>query len=184
MHGAWQVVHGILAFGPEFPLQHGDEVVPALDYLLGGGAVTGWRLRPGNPGVIAIVEEGSTTGQGHPDQWIGYLAQCGLDGVSIDTPISVNGDTRLRRWGTTGCGEKGGSAGGRHGPVFTRSPGLPPCTEVISHVKGGFQADTQAERWRWLTVFGGNAGPPHSTNSRRDPHEWERRVTSPPSHAC
>ena len=91
VHGAWQVVHGILAFGPEFPLQHGDEVVPALDYLLGGGAVTGWRLRPGNPGVIAIVEEGSTTGQGHPDQWLGYLSQCGTAGIPLDTKLRVAG---------------------------------------------------------------------------------------------
>ena len=91
VHGAWQVVHGILAFGPEFPLVVDGEIVPALDHLLGGGAITGWRLRPGDHGVIAIVEEGSTTGQGHPDQWLGYLSQCGTDGIPLDTGLRVAG---------------------------------------------------------------------------------------------
>ena len=91
VHGAWQVVHGILAFGPEFPLAHDGEVGPALDYLLGGGPLTGWQLRPGERGVVALVEEGSTTGQGHPDQWLGYLSQCGLGGVPLDTKLVVGG---------------------------------------------------------------------------------------------
>ena len=91
VHGAWQVVHGILAFGPEFHLAHDGEVGPALDYLLGGGPLTGWQLRPGKRGVVALVEEGSTTGQGHPDQWLGYLSQCGLGGVPLDTKLVVGG---------------------------------------------------------------------------------------------
>lgn len=94
VHGAWQVVHGILAFGPEFPLAHDGRVSPALDYLLGGGAITGWTLRPASPGVRAIVEGGSTMAQGHPDQWLGYLSQCGLaafgsGGVPLDTKLVV-----------------------------------------------------------------------------------------------
>jgi len=91
LHGAWQVVHGILAFGRNFQIQHGAEVVPALDYLLEGGSLTGWRLRPGEQGLFAVVEEGSTTGQGHPDQWLGYLSQCGLGGIPLETPIRVAG---------------------------------------------------------------------------------------------
>ena len=85
VHGAWQAVHGILAFGPEFPLAHDGDVSPALAYLLGGGRMTGWLLRPGTPGVVAVVEEGSTMGQGHPDQWLGYLSQCGVadDGAAL-----------------------------------------------------------------------------------------------------
>ena len=99
VHGAWQVVHGILAFGPDFPLAHDGTVSPALDYLLGGGGMTGWFLRPGNPGVLAIVEEGSTMGQGHPDQWLGYLSQCGVAetgeglvaGLALDTKLVAGG---------------------------------------------------------------------------------------------
>jgi hypothetical protein len=91
VHGAWQVVHGILAFGPEFPLAVDGQTVPALDHLLGGGVITGWRLRHGDRGVIAIVEEGSTAGQGHPDQWLGYLSQCGTTGVPLDTKLRVAG---------------------------------------------------------------------------------------------
>lgn len=94
VHGAWQVVHGILAFGPAFPLGHDGEVSPALDYILAGGPLTGWRLRQGVHGVIAVVEEGSTTGQGHPDQWLGYLSQCGLGGVPLDTRLIVRGQDR------------------------------------------------------------------------------------------
>lgn len=98
--GAWQVVHGILAFGPEFPLDARGKTTPALAYLLGGGQLTGWKLRPGDPGVVAVVEEGSTLGQGHPDQWLGYLSQCGVatddgdavvGGIPLDTPLVVGG---------------------------------------------------------------------------------------------
>lgn len=96
VQGAWQVVHGILAFGPDLPLAHDGTVSPALQHLLGGGRLTGWHLRPGKPGVIAVVEEGSTMGQGHPDQWLGYLSQCGVDadgpgGLPLDTPLSIAG---------------------------------------------------------------------------------------------
>jgi hypothetical protein len=97
VQGAWQVVHGILAFGSELPLAHDGEVSPAVDYLLGGGRITGWRLRPGDAGVVAIVEEGSTLGQGHPDQWLGYLSQCGIaaegdspvGGLPLSTPLLI-----------------------------------------------------------------------------------------------
>ncbi len=99
VQGAWQAVHGILAFGKELPIAHGGKVTSALEYLLGGGAITGWILRPGDLGVLAVVEEGSTTGQGHPDQWIGYLSQCGVatdstglaGGLALETPLVVAG---------------------------------------------------------------------------------------------
>lgn len=99
VQGAWQAVHGILAFGPAFPIAHDGEVSPALDYLLGGGRITGWTLRPGDVGIVAIVDEGSTMGQGHPDQWLGYLSQCGVaegetglvGGLPPDTSIVVGG---------------------------------------------------------------------------------------------
>ncbi len=93
-HAAWQVVHGILAFGEAFPIQQGDGTTPALAYLLEGGRLTGWSLRPSSPGVISVLEAGSKTGQGHPDQWLGYLSQCSLEGLPPDTPLVVAGERR------------------------------------------------------------------------------------------
>jgi len=93
VHGAWQVVHGILAFGRDFPLRHDGTDSAALDYLLDGGRLTGWNLRTGSPGVIALLEEGSNTGQGHPDQWLGYLSQCGRQGIPRDTKLVVGKKT-------------------------------------------------------------------------------------------
>jgi hypothetical protein len=66
--------------------------MPALDYLLGGGRLTGWVLSPGAKGVETLVEPGSKTGQGHEDQWLGYLSLTGLD---PETPLKV-GDTTYK----------------------------------------------------------------------------------------
>lgn len=93
VHGAWQVVHGILAFGRDLPLRHDGVESPAIDYLLDGGRITGWSLRSGDHGVVAVVDEGSTTGQGHPDQWLGYLSQCGRNGIPRDTKLVVGSGT-------------------------------------------------------------------------------------------
>ncbi len=93
VHGAWQVVHGILAFGRDFPLTHDGTDSTALDYLLDGGRITGWNLRAGSRGVVALLEEGSNTGQGHPDQWLGYLSQCGRHGIPRDTKLVVGKKT-------------------------------------------------------------------------------------------
>jgi hypothetical protein len=87
-HAAWQVVHGILAFGSDFPIEDNGEVTPALDWLLKGGTLRGWHLRVGDKGVFAVLEPGSKEGQGHPDQWLGYLSQCGL---GLDEQIEVAG---------------------------------------------------------------------------------------------
>src|SRR5690606_27106802 len=61
-----------------FKVAHNGEVIGALDYLLEGGELKGWDLRPGDKGIIAVLAAGSKEAQGHPDQWIGYLSQCGL----------------------------------------------------------------------------------------------------------
>lgn len=91
-HNAWQIVHGILPYGHEFKIErvteNGSEMIPALDWLLEGGALNGWTLRPGEKGIIAVVDPGSRSAQGHPDQWIGYLSQCG---VKPDDKIIVQG---------------------------------------------------------------------------------------------
>ncbi|HEY2759736.1 MAG TPA: hypothetical protein VGI75_03315, partial [Pirellulales bacterium] len=93
-HNAWQIVHGILPYGRAFRIDHDGEMIYALDWLLQGGALSGWDLRPGPNGVIAVLAPGSKAAQGHPDQWIGYLSQGGLDGIhglSKDEPIMVQG---------------------------------------------------------------------------------------------
>lgn len=83
-HAAWQVLHGILAYGANFPLSTPEGTRSALDYLLKGGTLNGWTLEAGDPlpggdiGLRAIVEPGGYFGQGHADQWLAILSQCNL----------------------------------------------------------------------------------------------------------
>jgi hypothetical protein len=39
----------------------------------------GWTVEVGEHGLRALLEPGSKTGQGHPDQWLAILAQCNLE---------------------------------------------------------------------------------------------------------
>lgn len=86
---AWQVVHGILCYGPNLLVYDDDKLVPAVDYLMGGGKLKGWNLRKGDHGVEAVLEAGSKTGQGHEDQWLGYLSQ---SGIPLDQQLVVDGE--------------------------------------------------------------------------------------------
>ena len=96
LHGAWQVLHGVLAYQADFPIQVGPDgpTQSAVQYLLNGGELIGWTLRPGDAfdngrtGLRAIIEPGTKKGQGHPDQWLAILAQCGLP---VETKIRVAG---------------------------------------------------------------------------------------------
>jgi hypothetical protein len=85
-HAAWQVIHAVLAYGRDLKIMHEGELIPALDYLLSGNRINGWNARPGNHGVFVPLEAESKAGQGHPDQWLGYISQ--LD-ISADTPLVV-----------------------------------------------------------------------------------------------
>ena len=80
-HNAWQIMHGILPYGKAFKIDHDGQLIPALQWLLDGGDLNGWELRPGDKGVAAELRPGSKAAQGHPDQWIGILSQAGLDGI-------------------------------------------------------------------------------------------------------
>jgi hypothetical protein len=87
---AWQIVHGALMYGRDFEIYHEGKLVHALDYLMRGGKLRGWTMRKGDHGLEAVLEAGSKTGQGHEDQWLGYLSQVGL---TLDDPIVVGGET-------------------------------------------------------------------------------------------
>jgi len=85
-HAAWQIVHGALAFGRDFPVEDpSGKMVSSLGHVLAGGKMNGWEMEPGiefgtppRRGLRAVTAPGSLTGQGHADQWLGYLADCGL----------------------------------------------------------------------------------------------------------
>ncbi|MDA0660997.1 MAG: ADP-ribosylation factor-directed GTPase activating protein isoform b [Planctomycetota bacterium] len=94
-HAAWQVLHGVLAYGRDFPLTvAAGKTTPALDYLLQDGTLKGWQWQPGTTlpngrtGLRGILDPGTKTGQGHVDQWFAYLSQAGL---SADQTIVVRG---------------------------------------------------------------------------------------------
>lgn len=101
VNNAWQVVHGILAYGNDLQLTVDGKKTSALRYLFDGNPLNGWDLYPvkigeGDSARVALDAElvpGSSSEQGHPDQWIGYLSQCG---VGIDDPIvvTVQGEKR------------------------------------------------------------------------------------------
>ncbi|MEZ6117552.1 MAG: ADP-ribosylation factor-directed GTPase activating protein isoform b [Pirellulaceae bacterium] len=85
-HGAWQILHGVLAYQHDFPVQTPNGLQPAVDYVLNGGDIHGWTMQPGDVldpatgrrGLRAIMEPGTKIGQGHSDQWLAILAQCHL----------------------------------------------------------------------------------------------------------
>ncbi len=77
-HAAWQILHGVLAYGKGFEVARGSERHQAVQWVLDGGAMAGWSLRPGPRGVIADLDLGSKKGQGHADQWLAVIAQCDL----------------------------------------------------------------------------------------------------------
>jgi len=84
-HGAWQILHGILAYGPAFELQTPSGPQPALDYLLAGQAIKGFEPEQGEAfgspqrrGLRMAMQPSTKTGQGHRDQWLAVIAQAGL----------------------------------------------------------------------------------------------------------
>lgn len=96
-HAAWQIVHGAMAFQRAFPVEKDGQLVSAIDYVLAGGTMKGWEFEPGEMlpstgrrGLRAVLAPGSKEGQGHPDQWLGYLAECGLP---PEQTIVVGSDT-------------------------------------------------------------------------------------------
>jgi len=103
-NAAWQIAHGSVAYGLELPLLVGKQRVLAFDHLFGGGTMRGWQLslgpvhpRTGRAMIRAEVEAGSYIGQGHVDQFLGYLSQTH---PPLDLPINVEGQMlTLEDWG-------------------------------------------------------------------------------------
>jgi hypothetical protein len=95
-HAAWQIVHGALPYEQAFLIDADGKTVRAIDYVLGGGAMNGWSLergdlldeKTGRYGVRSVLQLGSKVGQGHPDQWLGYLQDCG---VLVDAKVVIDG---------------------------------------------------------------------------------------------
>lgn len=102
-HGAWQILHGVLAYGDAFPVETPSGTTAALDYLLAGGAINGFEPQPGDSlgeparrGLRMELQPSTKVGQGHRDQWLAILSQCGLP---VDTELTFNGHVyQLRDW--------------------------------------------------------------------------------------
>ncbi len=103
-NAAWQIMHGVLCFGSQLPLETPDRgTLSALDYALTGGQFEGWELSRGDklsgldqPGVKARLEPGSFIGQGHVDQWIAIMA---MAQIPIQTRVIVDGQSlTLTHW--------------------------------------------------------------------------------------
>lgn len=86
LHGAWQILHGILAYGNQFRIDTPQGEQPAVDYLLSGGSLSGFEPASGNlfgdpprPGLRMELQPSTKIGQGHRDQWLAVLVQSGVD---------------------------------------------------------------------------------------------------------
>ncbi len=97
-NAAWQIMHGVIAYGDALPLDIAGQRRSATDYLLHGGIVQGWELAPGDQlpstgrqGLKARLEPGSYIGQGHVDQWLAILAQ-------IDCPLTREVEAREKKF--------------------------------------------------------------------------------------
>src|SRR6056297_3065836 len=84
-NGAWQVLHGVLAYGQACRVQTPAGQRRVIEHLQQGGQLRGWDPRPGDMlgepprrGLRFEIEAGSLSGQGHSDQWLAVLAQADL----------------------------------------------------------------------------------------------------------
>ncbi len=98
-HAAWQIIHGALAYERDLLIDAEGKTVRAIDYALAGGTMKGWTLTRGDLldektmryGVRSQLQLGSKVGEGHPDQWLGYLQDCD---IAADEKVLVEGEER------------------------------------------------------------------------------------------
>ncbi len=113
VNAAWQIMHGVLAYGRDLEITTASGPQPAVEYLLGGGAARGFDLRGGDlfaggpaqeqlRGLVAELQPGEKIGQGHRDQWLAYMAGCGLKPADVvvtrDGPLTVAGWIKQIQW--------------------------------------------------------------------------------------
>ena len=99
VNGAWQIFHGVLAYGDEFEIDTPAGRQPALYYFNSGGTCAGFRPSAGNLigdekryGLRVEIEPSTKVGQGHRDQWLAVVAQAGMP---LDATWVVDGETFL-----------------------------------------------------------------------------------------
>lgn len=97
LHGGWQVMHGVLAYGRSLEIETSNGTQPAVEYLLSGGELDGFQPVAGDdlgdpprPGLFMEVQPTTKIGQGHYDQWLAVMSQTGLPS---DAPIRSDGHT-------------------------------------------------------------------------------------------
>lgn len=73
-HAAWQLLHGVLAFGENFEILSNGQKVNAVDWVFDGKPMKGWTINATDHGLRAEIEPGKF-GQGHDDQWMAILSQ-------------------------------------------------------------------------------------------------------------
>jgi hypothetical protein len=108
LNAAWQIFHGVIAYGDRLQLETPEGALPALRFAFEGGQFQGWELAPGEllphgrRGMRAKLEPGSYIGQGHVDQWLAILAQAGVEGERIiqvaDQSFTVFDWARQAQW--------------------------------------------------------------------------------------
>jgi hypothetical protein len=114
VHGAWQIMHGVLAYGPDFEVQSSEGQVRVIEHVLKGGSLKGFILRSGDRfdapkdapkdsadalytrGIRADLDPGTKLGQGHRDQWLAYLVSCSLPLNQVIQ--TLDGPRRLDLW--------------------------------------------------------------------------------------
>lgn len=94
--GAWQILHGVLAYGDQFTLETPLGSRPAIEYLCGGGFVKGFEPRAGDlfgdpprRGLRMDMQPSTKVGQGHRDQWLAIMVQSGL---SMESTVVAGDD--------------------------------------------------------------------------------------------
>ena len=108
VHGAWQIMHGVLAYGDRFEVETPLGKQSAIKLALQGGFINGFDPEPGDwftalsqsqkqsVGIRMAMDPSTKLGQGHRDQWLAIVSQSGL---GLDEKIVAGGrDFTIGDW--------------------------------------------------------------------------------------